>query len=153
MFTCLQGNESFWLDEIWYPYWESLTEKEKVSLRAQAPTESWREWLNWRSEGQEKRGYIEKKQAYHLIIILTWKISKSAMSKTLFKVKNEYICRALEFSSNTPLWFETSPSKEKVVDKSEKPIKSFFCMFSLEGEATRTAPIHWRLQSVGGWDD
>lgn len=61
MFTCLQGNESFWLDEIWYPYWESLTEKEKVSLRAQAPTESWREWLDWRSEGARKtRVYREK---------------------------------------------------------------------------------------------
>jgi len=49
-----QGNESTWLCEIWYPYWESLTEEEKTNLKEQAPTESWREWLDWRSEGAKK---------------------------------------------------------------------------------------------------
>ncbi|WP_296304933.1 hypothetical protein [uncultured Desulfovibrio sp.] len=51
--VCLftQGNESTWLCEIWFPYWESLSEREKEDLKSRAPTDAWREWLDWRSEG------------------------------------------------------------------------------------------------------
>ncbi|WP_297848230.1 hypothetical protein [uncultured Desulfovibrio sp.] len=43
--SCLftQGNESTWLCEIWFPYWENLSEKEKEDLKNQAPTDAWRE--------------------------------------------------------------------------------------------------------------
>lgn len=54
IFTCLQGNESFWVDEIWYPYWESLTEDEKKDLKAKAPTEAWRVWIDIRSKWAKK---------------------------------------------------------------------------------------------------
>lgn len=60
-FTCLQGNESFWLNEIWYPYWESLTAEEQKKLIEQAPAQAWREWIEWRSEGaREAKSYYEK---------------------------------------------------------------------------------------------
>ncbi|MDE7065138.1 MAG: hypothetical protein K2O70_06655 [Desulfovibrionaceae bacterium] len=61
-FTCLQGNESAWLCEIWYPYWESLTENEKREFKKRAPTESWREWLNWRSEGAKMERLYRENQ-------------------------------------------------------------------------------------------
>lgn len=49
--NCRQGFEEFWLYEIWYPYWQSLTDDERSRLLAAAPTSAWKDWLEWRAEG------------------------------------------------------------------------------------------------------
>lgn len=62
IFRCLQGNESFWLNEIWYPYWEGLTTAEQKKLIEQASTQAWREWIERRAEGaRETKSHSEKK--------------------------------------------------------------------------------------------
>jgi hypothetical protein len=57
-----QGNEEWWFHDIWRPYWVTRTEEEKASLRLAAPTESWRDWLEWmgdRLDESEKADYAE----------------------------------------------------------------------------------------------